>query len=69
MTPDDCRARRVALGLSLGRLAILAGLAERTVWQFEMARVAPRPGTLIALRRGFRAAEQATPAGRTVAEA
>jgi len=60
MTPADCRSRRVALGLSLGRLANLAGLAERTVWQFEMDRVAPRPGTLIALRKGFRAAEQQT---------
>ena len=61
MTPDDCRARRVELGLTLGRLANLAGLAERTVWQFEMARVAPRQGTLIALRKGFRAAERVGP--------
>lgn len=58
MTPEDCRTKRTELGLSLGRLANLAGLAERTVWQFESARVAPRQGTLIALRKGFRAAEQ-----------
>lgn len=58
MTPQDCRARRSELGLTLGRLASLSGLAERTVWQFEAARVAPRQGTLIALRKGFRAAEQ-----------
>jgi transcriptional regulator with XRE-family HTH domain len=63
VTPHDCRARRIELGLTLARLAALAGLSERTVWQFEMARTAPRPGTLIALRKGFRAAE----AGRAYA--
>lgn len=57
LTPQVCRERRTRLGLTTWRLANLAGLAERTVLQFEAGAVSPRPGTLIALRRAFRAAE------------
>jgi predicted transcriptional regulator len=54
MTPDQCRAERENLQASTGALAAAAGLAERTIKLFEAGQVEPRPGTLIALRRGFR---------------
>jgi predicted transcriptional regulator len=58
MSPDDCYARRTRFGLSTYELALRAGLAEGTVKRFEAARVAPRSGTLIALRRAFRELER-----------
>ncbi|MGH6911214.1 MAG: helix-turn-helix transcriptional regulator [Phenylobacterium sp.] len=54
MSPDDCLARRERFGLSTCQLALRAGLSEKTVRAFEAGRVAPRPGTLVALRRAFR---------------
>ncbi len=64
MTPEECRARRLALGATLRDLARRAGLVERTIERFEAGMVQPRPITLIALRRGFRVleAESAEPA-------
>lgn len=59
-TPEACRMRRTAMGLTPARLATLAGLTERTVLRFEARLVNPRPGTVIALRRGLRAAALAT---------
>ena len=45
-------------GLSTYQLASRAGLTEATVQRFEAARVAPRTGTLVALRRAFRECER-----------
>jgi predicted transcriptional regulator len=59
VSPDDCLARRTRFGLSAHELALRAGLTERTVERFEAGRVAPRPGTLVALRRAFREFERA----------
>lgn len=56
MTADECRMRRSAAGLTTYQLARLSGLAERTIILFEAGRAA-RAGTLIALRRAFRAVE------------
>jgi DNA-binding XRE family transcriptional regulator len=56
--PEDWRARRVALGLSIYAFAQLAGLAERTVILIEAGLRKPRPTTQIALRRGLRRAEE-----------
>jgi transcriptional regulator with XRE-family HTH domain len=56
MTARDCIAARERLGWSPYRLAAMAGLSERTVLRFEAGEAAPRPGTLIALRRAFRGA-------------
>jgi transcriptional regulator with XRE-family HTH domain len=56
---DTCRAAREAIGWTPLRLALAAGLAERTVCDFEAGRRAPRPGTRIALSRAFRAAQAA----------
>ncbi|WP_421933616.1 helix-turn-helix domain-containing protein [Phenylobacterium sp.] len=44
------------LGWSQQKLASVAGLAERTVRLFEDGTRSPRFGTLIALRKAFRAA-------------
>jgi predicted transcriptional regulator len=58
VSPDDCLARRTRFGLSTYELAARAGLTETTVKRFEAARIAPRPGTLVALRRAFREFER-----------
>jgi predicted transcriptional regulator len=57
MTPVECQARRAALGLSPYELARRAGLVERTILRFEAGLSAPRPVTLVALRRAFRSVE------------
>jgi predicted transcriptional regulator len=57
MSPDECLTRRLRLGLSAYDLALRARLTEVTVKRFEAARVEPRPGTLVALRRAFRELE------------
>jgi predicted transcriptional regulator len=44
--------------LSTYELALRAGLTETTIKRFEAAHVAPRPGTLVALRRAFRELER-----------
>lgn len=54
MTPEDCRERRVRLGVTAHELARHAGLVERTVVRFEAGLARPRPVTLVALRKGFR---------------
>jgi predicted transcriptional regulator len=59
MTPEECRRRREALGLTPERLSVLAGLAYRTVGVFETCATAPRHGTRIAILRALRAAEAA----------
>lgn len=56
MSPDECRARRLALELTPYQLARRAGLTERTVERFEAGVVHPRPVTLVALRRALRTA-------------
>jgi len=61
MTPEQCRAERERLSVTVGALASAAGLAERTVKLFEESRVSPRPGTLIALRRGLRRLQELQP--------
>lgn len=55
--PDDCRTARERLGWTPAKLATRAGLTERTVNDFEARLRAPRPGTLIALRRALREAQ------------
>jgi transcriptional regulator with XRE-family HTH domain len=44
--------------MSTYELAMRAGLTETTVKRFEAARAAPRPSTLVALRRAFREVER-----------
>ena len=51
MTPEECRRRRMARGLTPESLALLAGLAERTVLRFEGRNVESRYGTILALTR------------------
>jgi predicted transcriptional regulator len=66
LTPDECRELRLRLGISSGELARCAGLIERTVIRFEAGLVAPRVGTVIALRRALRRLQPAgedAPAG------
>jgi ribosome-binding protein aMBF1 (putative translation factor) len=53
MDPKLCRKAREALGWSPWTLARAAGLAERTILDFESGATTPRPGTLIALRRAL----------------
>ena len=64
LTPAVCIELRRTLGLSASRLAFLAGVAERTVRDFESETVQPRPGTLIALQKGLRAAAALPPGQR-----
>jgi len=54
MSPAECRARRVSLGVTEAELARRAGVVEQTVRGFEAGLSKPRPVTLIALRKGFR---------------
>jgi predicted transcriptional regulator len=63
MDPKLCRKAREALGWSPWTLARAAGLAERTILDFEAGTTRPRPGTLIALRRALAQAtsERANP--------
>jgi DNA-binding XRE family transcriptional regulator len=60
MSPEECLGRRSRLALTRESLARLAGVAERTIRMLEEGRVSPRPTTLVALRRGFRLAEQSS---------
>lgn len=60
MTPEDCRERRTQLGVTEHQLARHAGLVERTVVRFEAGLARPRPVTLVALRKAFRALSRAT---------
>ena len=55
MTPEECRRRREAHGLTIERLAILAGVSERTVMRFEAQSVQSRYGTMLALKRALQA--------------
>ncbi len=55
-SPEDCRALRRSLGWSTQQLAARAGLAKKTVLDFETGARAPRSLTLIAIRRAFRQA-------------
>ncbi len=55
-SPEDCRALRRSLGWSTQQLAAKAGLAKKTVLDFETGARAPRSITLIAIRRAFRQA-------------
>jgi predicted transcriptional regulator len=59
ITPERCRQRREALGLTRDQLAAMAGLATRTLDSFEDGRVATRHTTLMALLRALRTAEAA----------
>lgn len=59
MTAEECRARRLALGLTRYELARTAGLVERTVARFEDGLAQPRSVTLIALRKALRHVEAA----------
>lgn len=56
MTSEECIIYRRRAGWSPAQLARNAGLCERTVELFEAGRTAPRPVTLVALRRAFRTA-------------
>lgn len=55
---QECVSQRKALGMSVERLAHLAGVTERTVVRFESGAAAPRPGTIIALRKALKMAAQ-----------
>jgi predicted transcriptional regulator len=59
ITPEECRLRRAALGLTQEQLAALAGLHVRTVASFEGERASPRHTTAMAVLRALRAAEAA----------
>lgn len=59
MTPEQCRLRREALGLTRDELATLAGLATRTLDSFEDGHAATRHATVMAVLRALRAAEAA----------
>lgn len=58
LSAEDCRKRRIELGLTPAMLAMRAGLAERTVLRFEAAEVASRFGTVLALRRALGFSDQ-----------
>ena len=53
LSPEECRDRRVRLGMSVYQLARCSGLVERTVQRFEAGLIQPRPVTLVALRKGL----------------
>lgn len=59
MTPEECRRRREAHGLSIERLAALAGVSERTALRFETQSVQSRYGTMLALKRALQALDAA----------
>lgn len=60
LSGQECVSLRNALGMSVERLAYLAGVTERTVVRFENGAVTARPGTIIALRKALKlAANQA----------
>lgn len=59
MTPDECRRRREAHGLTIERLAALAGVSERTALRFESQSVQSRYGTMLALKRALQALDAA----------
>ena len=63
MTPEECRRRREAHGLSVERLAVLAGVSERTVLRFEAQSVQSRYGTMLALKRALQALDAGAGAG------
>jgi transcriptional regulator with XRE-family HTH domain len=54
MTGPELRAAREALGLSVERFALRAGLTGQTVLRFEEGRTSPRPVTLVAVRKALR---------------
>ncbi|CAN7499700.1 hypothetical protein LJR219_003466 [Phenylobacterium sp. LjRoot219] len=53
MTAQECRRRREAHGLTIARLAALAGVSERTALRFETQSVQSRYGTMLALKRAL----------------
>lgn len=59
LSPEACRRRREALGISSEELARRARLNPRTVERFEAASVRPRPVTVVALRNALRRSEAA----------
>lgn len=59
MTAEECRRRREAHGLSPERLALLAGVSERTVLRFEAQSVQSRYGTMLALKRALQMLDSA----------
>jgi predicted transcriptional regulator len=62
LSPDDCRRRREALGLTIYSLAAHARLRESTVLRFEAALVQPRPVTVVALHNALTRLESMHPA-------
>ncbi|MCR5875078.1 helix-turn-helix domain-containing protein [Phenylobacterium sp. J426] len=54
MTGAELRAAREALGLTVERFALRAGVTDRTVHHFEQGVTKPRPVTLVALRKALR---------------
>ncbi len=69
VSPSECRSARALAGWSVDKLAVLAGVATPTVVNFETEARKPRPGTVIRLRRAFRAAgvdvDEAAPPSRS----
>ena len=55
----DLRARRLAVGLSQERLAVMAGTSAATVRRIEAGQIAPRETTLRAITAALAAAEAA----------
>lgn len=52
-TPDTCRRRREAVGLTRYQLARAAGLNEITIARFEDGVASPRIGTLVAIGKAL----------------
>lgn len=53
ITAKQCRAARVGVGLSRGELAQLAGVAERTINDFEREAREPINATKAAIKLGL----------------
>ena len=53
ISPRQCRAARVGADLSRGELAELAGVAERTITDFEREAREPIAATKAAIRAGL----------------
>lgn len=53
LTPETCRARRIALGLPVGQFAIRAELSPSTVKKFEAGRWDAGPSWRAIFERGL----------------
>ena len=53
ITPEQCRGARAMLGISRERLALAAGLVDRTIAYFEARERMPMPETVHAIRRAL----------------